>query len=151
MTQGGKFFRTLPSGVRVDHGDVQPRNSRPSASSAGKAKAARIDEDDEAGSSEFTWSLEPIEFGSSSDPDIPWNVRGSDEAKVDQVVAMIEAAIAKSREDTHEGILTVPQSLIPRSKPAFVLSNDCSIVCHSCRTSRFWLGQVESYWGIGGC
>ena len=118
VTQGGKFFRTLPSGVRVDHGDVQPRNSRPSASSAGKAKAARIDEDDDAGSSEFTWSLEPIEFGSSSDPDITWNVRGSDEAKVDQVVAMIEAAIAKAREDTHEGILTVPQNLIPRSKPA---------------------------------
>lgn len=48
--------------------------------------------------------------------EIPWNIKGNDQAKVDRVEGMIQAALERSKAETHRGVLTVPQTLIPRSE-----------------------------------
>ena len=122
VTQGGKFFRNLPSGIRVDHGDVQP----PSASAAPRVngssssvagKSARIDEDpSDAQDSEFHWEVTALGAATDDSYDVPWNIRGTDDAKVERVEVMIKSALERCAKETHRGVLTVPQSLIPRSK-----------------------------------
>lgn len=131
VTQGGKFFRTLPSGIRIDHGDVQPPASGSSSSarvngsaSSGFAsaagKSARIDEDPAEGDgSDFHWEVSELSStasGAGESYDVPWNIRGTDDAKVDRVEGMIKAALERCAQETHRGVLTVPQSLIPRSE-----------------------------------
>jgi len=46
--------------------------------------------------------------------DVPWNIRGTDDEKVQRVEGMINAALKRCEQETHRGVLTVPQSLIPR-------------------------------------
>lgn len=123
VTQGGKFFRTLPSGIRIDHGDVQPPTSGSSGarvngfSSNGAGKSARIDEDGaDAEDSDFHWDVQPLSSATSEGSyDVPWNIRGTDDEKVQRVEGMINAALKRCEQETHRGVLTVPQSLIPRS------------------------------------
>lgn len=121
VTQGGKFFRTLPNGIKIDHGDVKPpsntaaTSSTPSSNAA--AKAARIDEE-EGEESEFGWEVTPLSSTSAQDngEEIPWNIRGNDQEKVERVEAMIKSALERTKTETHKGVLTVPQSLVPRSE-----------------------------------
>lgn len=122
VTQGGKFFRTLPSGIRIDHGNVQPPSASSGAAGGAKvngasAAAARIDADEDGEEdSEFHWEVTELSNApAAGEQDIPWNIRGTDDAKVDRVEGMIKAAIERCARETHKGVLTVPQSLIPRS------------------------------------
>ena len=118
IVQGGRIFRALPSGVRIDHGDVKPPTTNQSgsapATNGGGKSVARIDEESE--DPEFVWEVVSLSEERGESPDIPWNIRGNDQAKVDEVEASIHAALERSQKETHQGTLTVPQPLIPRSK-----------------------------------
>ena len=135
ITQGGKFFRSLPSGIRIDHGDAKPpthathsKTNGTSTTTTKAASSARIDESTSEDHQEFNWDITSLledgenpeegleEISSSSNTMIPWNIRGNDQVKVDRVEASIQAALAKTLTETHQGILTVPQSLMPRSE-----------------------------------
>jgi hypothetical protein len=116
IAQGGKFFRTLPNGIRIDHGDVKPPSSSNRAGGSqpnGAGKAARIDEEEDE--SDFHWEVTPLSDEQDNGEEIPWNIKGNDQAKVDRVEGMIQAALERSKAETHRGVLTVPQTLIPRS------------------------------------
>ncbi|CAD6570751.1 MAG: hypothetical protein CYPHOPRED_004144 [Cyphobasidiales sp. Tagirdzhanova-0007] len=116
IVQGGRIFRALPSGVRIDHGDVKPPTTNQSgsapATNGGGKSVARIDEESE--DPEFVWEVVSLSEERGESPDIPWNIRGNDQAKVDEVEASIHAALERSQKETHQGTLTVPQPLIPR-------------------------------------
>lgn len=120
VAQGGKFFRTLPNGVRIDHGDVKPpsNSARPAQGKSvnGAAKTARIDADEQDEEDEFDWEVTALADEDADTTPIPWNVRGNDQEKVDRVESMINAAVEQCKSLTHQGVLTVPQSLIPRSE-----------------------------------
>lgn len=119
VTQGGKFFRNLPGGIKIDHGDVKPPSSRPSQGSQqnGAAKAARIDADDDQEQDEFHWEVTALTDVNIDDTPVPWYIKGNDQAKVDRVESQIKEALERCESQTHQGVLTVPQSLIPRSEP----------------------------------
>lgn len=109
----------LPNGIRIDHGDVKPPSNAPrpaqSNGSNGAAKAARIDADEEE-DDDFDWGVTALIEEDADTTPIPWNIRGNDEEKVDRVEKMINSAVEQCKTLTHRGVLTVPQSLIPRSK-----------------------------------
>lgn len=114
----------LPNGIRIDHGDVKPPSNTPrpaqsNGAANGAAKAARIDADDEAEDDEFDWEVTPLIEDDADTTPIPWNIRGNDEEKVERVEKMINSAVEQCKTLTHRGVLTVPQSLIPRSKLHF--------------------------------
>lgn len=119
VAQGGKFFRMLPNGIRIDHGDVKPpaASARPAQSNGtnGAAKTARIDADDDE-EDEFDWEVTTLIEEDADTTPIPWNIRGNDQENVDRVEKMINSAVEQCKTLTHKGVLTVPQSLIPRSE-----------------------------------
>jgi hypothetical protein len=95
-------------------------SSRPSQGNKtnGAAKAARIDTDEDE-EDEFDWEVTALVEEDADTTPIPWNIRGNDQSNVDRVESMINAAVEQCKTLTHQGILTVPQSLIPRSKSVF--------------------------------
>ncbi|GAA5842863.1 hypothetical protein JCM11251_005830 [Rhodosporidiobolus azoricus] len=118
IAQGGRFFRSLPPGVRITHNDVKP------PSSALKAKTppttagnGRIDEDGAGanGSDELSFHLVALDKdGEGEDETIPWVVESSSEETVQRVVEEISSSLAKAQEATHVGWVTTPRGLMPR-------------------------------------
>jgi KH domain len=76
IAEGGRFFRRLPPGTRIDHGDIKPPSSYPpqpkkatnGVSSA--SEAARIDQDVDERSDGFHWEVSPVD--TDDEAEIPW-------------------------------------------------------------------------------
>ncbi|GAA6056085.1 hypothetical protein JCM3770_001962 [Rhodotorula araucariae] len=133
VAQGGRFFRSLPSGTRVSHRGVKPPSSAlkskkppvPVAAAALSNGAARIDDDVDA-SNGAQADGEALEFqlvslhegadadGADGDDEIPWVVESRTQDDAETVAAEIRRNLAKAREATHVGWVTVPRGLMPR-------------------------------------
>ncbi|GAA6042314.1 hypothetical protein JCM8097_003839, partial [Rhodosporidiobolus ruineniae] len=112
VAQGGRFFRSLPSGIRISHKGVKPPSSAlktkkpPAAADA----ATRIDDDGEEPDA-IQFQLVPIVDESAEEGDIPWVVESADEETAEKVADEIRRSVAKAGEATHVGWVTVPRGL----------------------------------------
>ncbi|GAA5902057.1 hypothetical protein JCM6882_000178 [Rhodosporidiobolus microsporus] len=122
VAQGGRFFRSLPPGVRISHNGVKPPSSalkakKPPAPPAGNG-SARIDEDGEGASgSDDALSFQLValsEEGEGEDEVIPWVVESSNEEDVQRVAEEIKSNMARAEGASHVGWVTVPRGLMPR-------------------------------------
>ncbi|BGP25460.1 SCP160 protein [Rhodotorula toruloides] len=130
VAQGGRFFRSLPSGTRVSHRGVKPPSSTlkakkpPAPASNGTNSAARIDDDaddsngaeEEAGIDFQLVSLhdEGDAHGADADETIPWVVESRSAEDAEQVAEDIRKNLARAQEASHVGWVTVPRGLMPR-------------------------------------
>jgi predicted PilT family ATPase len=132
VAQGGRFFRSLPSGTRVSHRGVKPPSSAlksrkppaPPAANGTPALAGRIDDEVDAsnGVGEETglqFQLVPLldaadATGEDADETIPWVVESRSQEDAEQVAEEIRRTLAKAQEASHVGWVTVPQGLMPR-------------------------------------
>ncbi|GAA5905478.1 hypothetical protein JCM8208_004292 [Rhodotorula glutinis] len=139
VAQGGRFFRSLPSGTRVSHRGIKPPSSAlkskkppaPSSSSpsarASSNGAARIDDDgadapngaSEAEALEFQLvSLHGDDHGDAAadadDKTIPWVVESRTQEDAESVADEIRRNLAKAQDASHVGFVTVPRGLMPR-------------------------------------
>ena len=132
VAQGGRFFRSLPSGTRVSHRGVRPPSSAlqsrkppaPPAANGTPALAGRIDDEVDAsnGVGEETglqFQLVPLldsadATGEDADETIPWVVESRSQEDAEQVAEEIRRTLAKAQEASHVGWVTVPQGLMPR-------------------------------------
>ncbi|BGP49126.1 hypothetical protein JCM10450v2_005006 [Rhodotorula kratochvilovae] len=132
VAQGGRFFRSLPSGTRVSHRGVKPPSSalkskKPPVSSAAASSngAARIDDDVDGanGATEpeaLEFQLVPLHEGGDAngvdgaDDEIPWVVESRTQEDAESVAAEIRRNLAKAQESSHVGWVTVPRGLMPR-------------------------------------
>lgn len=125
LAQGGKFFRSLPSGTRVTHAGHKPppapKAVKPPAAPATEAPApvaARIDDDgSEAVLEEIVFQLVPLGPVEDAGPgEIPWVIESTSQADLDKVVETIEKALGNLGGEgaSHVGWLTVPKGLMPR-------------------------------------
>lgn len=134
VAQGGRFFRSLPSGTRVSHRGIKPPSSAlkskkpPAPSSAPVTNgAARIDDDVDAsanGASDgeaLEFQLVPLhgdENGDSvdgaADDVIPWVVESRTQEDAESVADEIRRNLAKAQDASHVGWVTVPRGLMPR-------------------------------------
>ncbi|GAA5853322.1 hypothetical protein JCM9279_003358 [Rhodotorula babjevae] len=138
VAQGGRFFRSLPSGTRVSHRGIKPPSSAlkskkppaPSSSSSAQASsngAARID-DDGADASNGAAEAEALDFqlvslhgddngdaATDADEDtIPWVVDSRTQEDAESVADEIRRNLAKAQDASHVGFVTVPRGLMPR-------------------------------------
>ncbi|GAA5910318.1 hypothetical protein JCM5296_000557 [Sporobolomyces johnsonii] len=130
VAQGGRFFRSLPSGTRVSHEGIKPPSStlkakKPpvSAPSTNGSAAARIDDDSNGFGAE---AAEQVEFrlvplhegaeanGASDEDEIPWVVESASAEDAEKVADEIRKSVARAKEATHVGWVTVPRGLMPR-------------------------------------
>lgn len=133
VAQGGRFFRSLPSGTRVTHRGVKPPSSAlksrkppaPPAANGTPALAGRIDDDDVDASDDagaeagLQFQLVPLvdaadANGEDADETIPWVVESRSQEDADQVAEEIRRSLSKAQEASHVGWVTVPQGLMPR-------------------------------------
>ncbi|BGP08978.1 hypothetical protein JCM10049v2_004831 [Rhodotorula toruloides] len=130
VAQGGRFFRSLPSGTRVSHRGVKPPSSTlkakkpPVPASNGTAPAARIDDDadasngveEEAGIDFQLVSLhdEGDANGADADETIPWVVESRSAEDAEQVAEDIRKNLARAQQASHVGWVTIPRGLMPR-------------------------------------
>ncbi|GAA5947455.1 hypothetical protein JCM3775_002091, partial [Rhodotorula graminis] len=138
VAQGGRFFRSLPSGTRVSHRGIKPPSSAlkskkpPAPSSSARASsssngAARIDDDGADASNGATDGAEALEFqlvslhaddnGDSTEADddsIPWVVESRTQEDAESVADEIRRNLAKAQDASHVGFVTVPRGLMPR-------------------------------------
>lgn len=151
IAQGGRFFRSLPSGTRVTHDGIKPPSSslkakKPLASTASTSSAPRID--DEAGESvesEIEFQVVSLYDGAGEDDsEIPWVIESASQEDADKTVAEIEKALGLAKSATHVGWLTVPRALsaffLSRGF-VLVLSRLCRSASHR-RTRRSWSRQA---------
>ena len=137
VAQGGRFFRSLPSGTRVSHRGIKPPSSalkskKPPAPSSSSAQAssngaARID-DDGADASNGAAEAEALEFqlvslhsddngdaaADADDDTIPWVVESRTQEDAESVADEIRRNLAKAQDASHVGFVTVPRGLMPR-------------------------------------
>ncbi|CEQ41961.1 SPOSA6832_03731 [Sporobolomyces salmonicolor] len=130
VAQGGRFFRSLPSGTRVSHEGIKPPSStlkakKPpvSARSANGSAAARIDDDSNGFEAE---AAEQVEFqlvplhegseanGASDEDEIPWVVESASAEDAEKIADEIRKSVLRAKEATHVGWVTVPRGLMPR-------------------------------------
>lgn len=122
IAQGGRFFRSLPTGTRVTHDGAKPPSSSvktkkppaPTNGAAPAAPAARID--DEAGAApvdiEVLFQLVPLyDEAQEDESEIPWVIESASQEDADKVLAEIEKSLAQAKSSTHVGWLTVPRGL----------------------------------------
>ncbi|KAM0748974.1 hypothetical protein T439DRAFT_58756 [Meredithblackwellia eburnea MCA 4105] len=117
IAQGGRFFRSLPTGTRVTHQGVKPPSSsvktRKPASNG--ASAARIDDDSTSTDSEVHFELLPlVEEGQEEDGEIPWVIESASKEDADKIYADIERQLSQATTSTHIGWVTVPRGTMPR-------------------------------------
>lgn len=125
VAQGGRFFRTLPSGIRITHKGVKPPSSALKAKKAPSSAGARIDEED-VSSDELAIQVVALndsapsassagaDDNDSASSEIPWVVEGSTPESVASVASSIRQSVDKAREASHVGFVTVPRGLMPR-------------------------------------
>ncbi|BGP17131.1 hypothetical protein JCM10213_005247 [Rhodosporidiobolus nylandii] len=117
VAQGGRFFRTLPSGVRIQHKGIKPPSSalkakKPPAASNG---ATRIDDDADAPAEGLEFQLVPlVDEDAAEAGEIPWVVESANEETAQKVADSIRKAVEKAETATHVGWVTVPRGLMPR-------------------------------------
>lgn len=117
VAQGGRFFRSLPKGTRVTHGDHKTPSSNPKApppapAAVAATPSARIDDDGDApGQSEVTFSVVELAAGSVEDGEIPWIIESATPEDLDRVVKDIERTLRLASEATHLAYITVPKGL----------------------------------------
>ncbi|GAA5992281.1 hypothetical protein JCM10908_000405 [Rhodotorula pacifica] len=132
VAQGGRFFRSLPSGTRVSHRGVKPPSSAlksrkppaPPAANGTPAFTGRIDDEVDAsnGTGEETglqFQLVPLidsadATGEDADETIPWVIESRSQEDAEQVAEEIRRTLSKAQEASHVGWVTVPQGLMPR-------------------------------------
>ena len=132
IAQGGRFFRSLPSGTRVTHEGQKPPSSKagarkPPASASASASGtstptARIDDDtpasgEEQQQQEVEFQLVALYSDSEGDEDeseessIPWVINSTSEEDAQRVLEEIEKALEQARRASHVGWVTVPRGL----------------------------------------
>lgn len=126
IAQGGRFFRSLPSGTRVTHDGQKPPSSAVKGrkapaelnGSGAATPTARIDDDDEASAApaEIGFVLEALYDGpeGQDDGEIPWVVESTSQANADKVVADIKKQLGQAERASHVAWVTVPKGLMPR-------------------------------------
>ncbi|GJN91319.1 hypothetical protein Rhopal_004339-T1 [Rhodotorula paludigena] len=127
VAQGGRFFRSLPSGTRVSHRGVKPPSSalkakKPPAPAAkgSSASAARIDDDGAEASNvdELVFQLVSLHEsngdGADGDESIPWVVESRTAEDAESVADEIRKNLAKAEAASHVAWITVPRGLMPR-------------------------------------
>jgi hypothetical protein len=119
IAEGGRFFRRLPPGTHIDHGDTklppsQPPRPKKAANGAGSAaaQAARIDEDVDEPADAFHWEVSTVDAGEEGE--IPWNFTSSSEESLKKATELLEESLERARNETHVGFLQIPVSLVPR-------------------------------------
>lgn len=127
IAQGGRFFRSLPSGTRVTHEGQKPPSSsvkakKPPTSSGSATPTARIDDETE----QQVEGAESVEFQlvalyddeesaeGAEGKEIPWVVQSTSEEDAQRVVKEIEKQLEQAREATHVAWITVPRGLSER-------------------------------------
>ncbi|GAA5877249.1 hypothetical protein JCM3774_000129 [Rhodotorula dairenensis] len=133
VAQGGRFFRSLPSGTRVSHRGVKPPSSAlksrkppaPPAANGAPAFTGRIDDEVDASNGTageetgLQFQLVPLldaadATGEDADETIPWVVESRSQEDAEQVAEEIRRTLSKAQEASHVGWVTVPQGLMPR-------------------------------------
>lgn len=117
IAQGGRFFRSLPSGTRVGHAGEKPPSAsvpKPKRPSTNGASTSRIDDDD-AGQEEvgekIDFQLVEIYDGTSmadGDVEIPWVITASSQEDAERTAKDIEQALKSALSATHVAWITVP-------------------------------------------
>lgn len=121
IAQGGRFFRSLPSGTRVTHAGQKPPSSTikskkpPTAASNGaEAPSGRIDDGEqpsEDSAVEFQLVALYDESEEADDEEIPWVVQSASEEDAQRVIKEIEKSLELAKSATHTAWLTVPRGL----------------------------------------
>ncbi|SCV69949.1 BQ2448_1343 [Microbotryum intermedium] len=122
IAQGGRFFRTLPSGTRVTHDGVKPPSSSgkskklPTPTGNSAAASARIDDDEGATEAAVRFELLSLHDEGESDgkSEIPWVIESSSQEDADKVAADIRKLLDQSDKATHVAWVTVPRGSMPR-------------------------------------
>ncbi|GAA5859930.1 hypothetical protein JCM8547_004392 [Rhodosporidiobolus lusitaniae] len=112
VAQGGRFFRTLPSGIRISHKNVKPPSSKPKKA---PVDTSRIDDDGSSTPDELNLRIVPLADNSTGeDGEIPWVVESASQEDAEKVAEDIRQAVAKARSSSHVGGVTVPRGMMPR-------------------------------------
>ncbi|GAA6060733.1 hypothetical protein JCM10212_003777 [Sporobolomyces blumeae] len=125
VAQGGRFFRSLPNGIRVSHEGVKPPSStlkskKPPVSSSNGASRIDDDQEDVGSSDSIKFQLVPLHDGAENasadgeDDTIPWVVESRNEDDAEKVAEEIRKSLERAKEATHVGWVTVPRGLMPR-------------------------------------
>ncbi|SGY13363.1 BQ5605_C010g05845 [Microbotryum silenes-dioicae] len=122
IAQGGRFFRSLPSGTRVTHDGVKPPSSSgkskkfPTPTGNNTAASARIDDDESAAEAAVQFELLSLHNEEELDDksEIPWVIESSSQENADKVAAEIRKLLDQSDKATHVGWVTVPRGSMPR-------------------------------------
>lgn len=128
VAQGGRFFRSLPSGTRVTHGSVKPPSSnvkskKPPVSTTGSGASTpgpRIDDDDQAASNgdaaAVEFQLVPLydDDEQQDGEDIPWVIQSTSQEDTAKVAADIKKALELAQSATHVAWVTVPRGAMAR-------------------------------------
>lgn len=127
IAQGGRFFRSLPSGTRVTHGGQKPPSStkskKPPTPNGASSPAGRIDDDteqSEEASIEFQLVALYDDDEENDTEEIPWVVESSSEENAQKVIQDIERSLELAKSATHVAWLTVPRGLSEQNSLSLV-------------------------------
>ena len=118
LAQGGRFFRSLPSGTKVTHAGHKPpavkAQKAPKPPAVESVAPGRIDDEDAELDEEILFQLVEIpSSGEEEDGEIPWVIESTSQEDLDNVSASIEKSLGNASpvSATHIGWFTVPRSL----------------------------------------
>ncbi|KAK4054162.1 hypothetical protein OIV83_001188 [Microbotryomycetes sp. JL201] len=115
VAQGGRFFRSLPSGTRVTHKGATPPSNRAKKPSVPMG-AGRVDDDAAEGSEAVSFELVSLQEDSDygDDEQVPWVIESASQEDAERVAKDIQKALELAESATHCAWVTVPRSIMPR-------------------------------------